>query len=424
LGDDGEMDEKEKAWDGECEESENDVAGLSLSFLTAQVLRFMIGGHLPDEEGKEEHKYGFHHSGWHCKLLLGWGFVFLLGLMIVLRKRGNLAEEVEEIKKERVLSKKEEEEAEERFKEDEGAIRPLCIMNVYFSCGMAWCFFYGGYWTIAATGWTDQDAMLQVIIAIFISGISFSVIWGFDKLEDSGVLGSEADKAILAIIDALGILIGFSWEQSFDVAVDVISEDVDKYVPKTLARLVMSFALTAIVFPAWKMYILPQELELRDEATGLGKRRKWFRDKLENHHKAFEGLVWSNEGKYKECEFAEQELDHAHLAMKLHRRHHNAYFSGKSGKGLLPVKEGEKPLKHMVLTAKGFIDVPESDDALLEKLLPTHLQEPEEEEEESRWSIAFSKVRSMFGKGASDEAKEEAVVAAFAAKAKEAKEGA
>merc|ERR1719310_1044849 len=107
------------------------------------------------------------------------------------------------------MTKEEKEEAETEFKTYEGIIRPLLILNVYFSCGMAWCFFYGTYWTVAAAGWTDQDAMLQVEIAIIISACSFSVIYAFDKIEDSGILGEEADKVIKSTIDALGILIGF-----------------------------------------------------------------------------------------------------------------------------------------------------------------------------------------------------------------------
>merc|ERR1712050_450503 len=97
-------------------------------------------------------------------------------------------------------------------------------------------------------GWTDQDAMLQVIVAIIVSGVSFFIIWTFDKIEDAQIL-PDASKAIEAMIDALGILIGFSWEQSFDVAVDVISESVDKFIPKTIGKLLMSLALTSVVFP-------------------------------------------------------------------------------------------------------------------------------------------------------------------------------
>lgn len=273
------------------------------------------------------------------------------------------------------------------------------------SCGIAWCFFYGTYWTVAAAALTDQDAMLQVIIAIIISGMSFTVIWLFDKLEDSGALGHSADKAILAIIDALGILIGFSWEQSFDVAVDVISEDVDKYIPKTFARLIMSFALATIVFPAWKAYILPTELELRDQATNLGKRKKRYQDKLDLHGKHF-----------LEGEASEKELHHAHLVMMLHRREHHYPEKLHPGKGIKPVNHGDKPMKHMLLTAAGLTDAPEGSEVedLLETLLPDRYRDNEEEEGEGRFTACCAKVKGMLGVGNSaaaaegEEAKQEA----------------
>jgi len=220
-------------------------------------------------------------------------------------------------------------------------------------------------------GWTDQDAMLQVIVAIIVSGVSFFIIWTFDKIEDAQIL-PNASKAIEAMIDALGILIGFSWEQSFDVAVDVISESVDKFIPKVFGRLIMSFLLTLIVFPAWKKYILPTEIELKEESTVVGQTKKCYREKLEKQQAGF-----------LENELTEADLDHSHLVLKLHRRkHHN--------KTLKDVKNGdEKRLKHLLLTSEGIKELPEDNEPeLLKQLLPKHIREEEEEEEqESKWSV-------------------------------------
>lgn len=218
-----------------------------------------------------------------------------------------------------------------------------------------------------------------MIVAILISFIAFFVIWCFDKVEDSKLFGEEVDKIIETIIAALSILMGFGWEQSFDVAVDVISEKVDKYIPKAFARLIMSFSLWALVFPAWKRYIVPTELDLGEEIkTGLGQKKRKFKDKLLKHHDQF-----------LEGELSEMELDHAHVVMKLHRRAHH-------GRCIKPVKDTEKPLTHMLLTSKGLTAVPEDDETLLAKLLPDHLKEEEEDEEESKWSSVAGKLKSMF----------------------------
>merc|ERR1711957_863420 len=53
LGDDGSMDKCEELWDEECEEAENDIMGLSLSFLLVQSFRFFVNGDLANVEGKE-----------------------------------------------------------------------------------------------------------------------------------------------------------------------------------------------------------------------------------------------------------------------------------------------------------------------------------------------------------------------------------
>jgi len=86
----------------------------------------------------------------------------------------------------------------------------------------------------------------------------------------------------------------------------------------------------------------------------------------------------------------EGELDHGHLALKIHRRKHH-------GKSIKPVVDGEK-LKHMLLTVDGLHTVPEDDDMLTEKLLPGCLKSEIEDEEESRWIGVFAKIRAIFAK--------------------------
>ena len=88
---------------------------------------------------------------------------------------------------------------------------------------------------------------------------------GGPKVEDAGVLGRESEAAIDLIIQGLGILVGFSWEQCFDVAVSVVSASAKDSMPPCYSRLLMSMVLVAIVFPAWRIYILRTEQELIEE---------------------------------------------------------------------------------------------------------------------------------------------------------------
>ncbi|CAD7954643.1 unnamed protein product [Amoebophrya sp. A25] len=49
---DGHKDDREYMWDAEAEECENDVAGLCLSFLTAQSATYFVVGYIPSAEGE------------------------------------------------------------------------------------------------------------------------------------------------------------------------------------------------------------------------------------------------------------------------------------------------------------------------------------------------------------------------------------
>jgi len=62
------------------------------------------------------------------------------------------------------------------------------------------------------------------------------------------------DAVLKVVIRALGILVGFAWEQCFDQAVDDLSDVCPN---KHLARLVLAAACILIIVPAWKWYVLP-----------------------------------------------------------------------------------------------------------------------------------------------------------------------
>lgn len=371
LGDDGEVDEFEECWDKETEESENDVAGLCLSFLTVQVIRQAISGDLPNSEGQETDRIAYNHPTGEWVTLLLWAAAFVVGLLVVLRLRDWLPDPEAEEEKEGEQTEEEKKAFEEAYQEVEWTVRSLMITSNYCSMAIAWCGFYGARWAVAASGATNKDALLAVILAILLSFVCFAIIFLLDKLEDWNVFGGQSNKAIENIIDALGILIGFSWEQSFDEAVDVISNAAENLdIPRSWTRLIMSVALVTLVFPAWRAYILPTEQKLRGQTTAKGKKKKRLEDMLKKH---CDHIL--------EEEADERDMDHAHCYLKLHRRiiSHRAH--------------GKKPphhnLRHMIVTAKGLleVDMKEVEEAqevagMHERLLPHHLHDEEDDEGE------------------------------------------
>ncbi|CAE7602075.1 unnamed protein product [Symbiodinium pilosum] len=322
--DDGEKDEYEMKWDEETEEAENDVAGLSLSFLTVQALRYGISGILPNQEGIESWSDAISHSSRQCHILMGCGVVFfMLSLSVVNAER--LLEETSQ-RMERVIE----------------------ILNNYFTFGLSWCLFYGVRWGISATQFTDENALLMVSIALFLSVVSFLMIFVLDKVEDNHLFGEDseiAEGATEKMISGLGILIGFSWEQSFDTAVDVVAIGLKHDCPPLISKMVMSVILVLIVFPAWRVYILPMERELCEETTEEGAQKALLKRYAQQHFELFVQHATS-----------EDDLDRAHLLMKRHRR--NAHGLPHPGHGI------PGGLKHLMVTSSGIqeVDAPEEHD--------------------------------------------------------------
>lgn len=320
YGDDGVCDVYEKKWDEETEEAENDVLGLSLSFLTVQAIRFWISGTLPNQEGNEPDEVANNHSTQEVIYLILSGVLFQIAAVVT----ANLE----------ALNMWPEEDQAGEFLE-----RVKEISQQYFTFANAWCFFYSAKWLFAGWHFSDEESLVLVSLALFLSFITFLLIFVLDKIEDYQLLGEDAEvseNAIDGIIVAFGILVGVAWEQCFDIAVSVVAEVLKKDCPASISKAIMSVALVTIVFPAWRVYILPTQMRLEEESTVEGQELARLRDFAMQHYQLF-----------LEEETNEKDLDVAHLAMKHHRR---------KAHGI--AKTVHRPgVKHFRVTAKGIKEI-------------------------------------------------------------------
>jgi len=305
--DDDQVDEYELKWDEETEEAEDDVAGLSLAFLTCQAVRFSISGILPNEEGIEPpQKAGTHGPNqvlilWACGLVSGILGILFIRYQVLIKAWQGEEGTAAEAEAEAATEAKDEEEDSGRME------RVMKIVRNYFTFGSAWCSFYAAKWAFTHTSLGSQESMLHVVLALVVSAFVFVGIFVMDKVMDHDLLGAgeDAEEALEEIILALSVLVGFSWEQSFDTAVSVLAEDIA--MPKAWSKLAMSLVLVAIVFPAWRFYILPRELELIEESDHP--KLKKLKKCAELHAQL---MI--------RTETDEHALDKAHLNMKHERR--------------------------------------------------------------------------------------------------------
>jgi len=104
----------------------------------------------------------------------------------------------------------------------------------------------------------DDKMLVAVVLTMIISGVSFSSIWVLDKLADADCTGDRTDRAIIQIIKAIGILVGFGWEQCFDQAVESISSALPQ---PHLSKMILALLCVTVIVPAWKWYLLPMAIQ-------------------------------------------------------------------------------------------------------------------------------------------------------------------
>jgi len=234
----------ERLWDKEAEETEAEVFGLVISFMTVQSCRYLISGHLPNAEGHQDPAILFYTSGFFggaraiCLYALGGGF-----LVLTMAFHWKLA-----------AKKKEEEENEEE--EDNFKERLIDIACDTVSMGFAWSWFYANQAFLAASPFFSESnqTTLGVTEAVALSVGCFICIFFLDKLADAEWTSSRLDKVIVQVVLAFAFLVGFSWEQCFDVAVVSLSSTL--WHPH-LVRLLLAIGCAALLIPAWKWYLLP-----------------------------------------------------------------------------------------------------------------------------------------------------------------------
>lgn len=240
--DDGELDEMEVMWDEETEDTEDDVLGLCVSFTIVQVLRYGITSRLPDAGG-EVPPLTLVYSFGESFSLMGVG-MFIFGSHIIQMLYVHTSNKYRRIN--------------EQWK-------------VVSSMVFAWCFFFGMQWNVfvivrlaggSAEG-AGMDTIRAVSLALFLTIVCYLMIFVLDKLADADWTGPEIDATITDLIKGLGILIGFSWEKSFDAAVTVSAQNMASgYVPRCAVKLLLSILLCSLVIPAWRWYILPELQQL------------------------------------------------------------------------------------------------------------------------------------------------------------------
>jgi len=277
LGDDGTKDEFEDLWDEQCEDAENDVMGLAVSFTFVSALRFAITGCLPNQEGKEEEcaveEYLYKHTFSQKMMLIGSGVAFTIVIFIMRENWPAWLEEEEGTEEEEEAEEAEEKantpEAKAKAEEEKAQGKRIQFLGrlaegifVSTSMSFSWSFFFGFQMILAGISMFEGQAeVLAVTLALLLSAICLGGILPLDWLADQSWTDEHCDTAIRSIMSAMGILIGFGWEQCFDASVDQIAEETNKsdidFVNPHTAKAGLTLFCCLLLIPAWQKYMIP-----------------------------------------------------------------------------------------------------------------------------------------------------------------------
>lgn len=250
---DGKKDAHECLWDEVTEETEDDIIGLTVSFCFVIGMRYFISGVLPNEEGEEPMNEECCHSNWQSFLLLAVGLV-TVGMEAV-----------------RLLMTSE-------VKESRLAEQAKNITGMTFS----WAIFYSMDWYLAKNSFHHQEGMMKsVVLALSVTMVALVMIFALILAEESSYSSEKVDGIIRAIINAIGILIGFAWEKAFDVAVVDLSESEEVpffgSIDPPITKLLLGIVLVGVVAPSWYRHIYPTILRYEQKEREEEER--------ERHHK-------------------------------------------------------------------------------------------------------------------------------------------
>lgn len=222
----------EGTWIDFCIETEDDVIALCLGFLISQLVRFQITGSLPPINGQPD---GHDYAQILSLFLAGVGFQILAGastyFVHVSRHPRNNSLRLELW------------------------TRYATLFQDIVAMSMAWCTLMCGQWLFYRAFRIERVlgrlllalvASARAVVFVFILEVFFARVPVIRK------------SSWRAVVDAEALLVGLTWESTFDAAVEGLGED---FTDPVLAKCCISCGLIAIVWPAWRFYILPRSLE-------------------------------------------------------------------------------------------------------------------------------------------------------------------
>ncbi|CAJ1414090.1 unnamed protein product [Effrenium voratum] len=258
-------------WEEGAEETEDDIAAIGISFSMVVVLRHCLTGEMANSQGLQLPVIN-HSSSAKYYISIASVVFALLAIAILFafwRFRSRSSGTYLEMKNQETHSPM-------SYYGNSYLSRWIRIASSTCATASSWCGLYSAKWVLYGfERLAEQDAdpnscILRVILALLVSFCSFVLVYFLDKLKDLEATGEVADTAILEVIHAIGVSVGFAWEQAFDAGVETIgelTEHLGSWYP-VWARMIVALLVAGVMIPAWRLYLIKKSLEKHEKCAG------------------------------------------------------------------------------------------------------------------------------------------------------------
>jgi len=223
------------------EDVEHDAAGMTLAFLWTQSVRFMLSerGTYPRMEGGEGEESVPHHTAHSRNMLLIYCVGLLLLSVAVLRP---LELQAEQYLHSHILK------------------RGFALVTPFLMMSVAWGFLLWADWTFYEHIFKNEGLLGRLMFSLSATTILVGAIY---------VTATQLNnykwrrKFVLGVC---GLVIGFSWEEVFDEAIECLAEGYGHGHPVML-KLFLALLMAAILMPVYIFYLKPiveRERELEE----------------------------------------------------------------------------------------------------------------------------------------------------------------
>merc|ERR1711957_207384 len=129
--------------------------------------------------------------------------------------------------------------------------------------GFAWCIMFGIRWACVIVPFVNLEEMLGIVeLSVALSFVCALCVFFLDTVDDifkRGGASQAGSLATTALINAIALLIGFTWEKSFDhgvLAVSTVSSHPES------VRTVLAILVCCVLIRPWRRYLLAKVMYL------------------------------------------------------------------------------------------------------------------------------------------------------------------